>query len=122
MKLLVVDDSATMRKIIMRTIRQSGFKVDEFLEAENGKEALQVLSSNKVDAVLTDINMPEMNGLELLEKIRSQDETKDLPVIMITTEGAENIVEKAKSLGVNGFIRKPFTPEKIGSALSSILK
>ena len=122
MKLLVVDDSATMRKIIMRTIRQSGFKVDEFLEAENGKEALQVLSSNKVDAVLTDINMPEMNGLELLEKIRSQNETKDLPVIMITTEGAENIVEKAKSLGVNGFIRKPFTPEKIGSALSSILK
>ncbi|RLB11622.1 MAG: response regulator [Deltaproteobacteria bacterium] len=121
MKLLIVDDSATMRKIIMRGIRQSGFKVDEFFEAGNGKEALEVIESNNVDIVLTDVNMPEMNGLELLEKLRSSSNTQDLPVIMITTEGAESIVEKAKQLGLNGFIRKPFTPEAIGSTLSSIM-
>ena len=123
MKLLIVDDSATMRKIIMRGIRQSGFKVDEFLEAGNGKEALQIISSNSgIDIVLTDINMPEMNGLELLEALRSSAETKDIPVIMITTEGSEAVIEKAKQLGVNGFIRKPFTPEALGSTLSSVVR
>jgi len=121
MKLLIVDDSATMRKIIMRSIRQSGLKVDKFLEAGNGKEALDVIGSNPVDIVLVDINMPEMNGLELLKKLRSSGETKDLPVVMITTEGSENVVKKAKQLGLNGFIRKPFTPETIGSTLSSIM-
>ncbi len=123
MKLLIVDDSATMRKIIMRGIRQSGFKVDEFLEAGNGKEALQIISSNSgIDIVLTDVNMPEMNGLELLEALRSSAETKDIPVIMITTEGSEAVIEKAKQLGVNGFIRKPFTPEALGSTLSSVVR
>lgn len=122
MKLLIVDDSTTMRKIIMRGIRQSGFKVDEFLEAGNGKEALQVLSSNGVDIVLTDVNMPEMNGLELLEAIRSSEETKDIPVVIITTEGSENVIEKAKQLGVSGFIRKPFTPETLGSTLASVVR
>ncbi len=122
MKLLIVDDSATMRKIIMRGVRQSGFKVDEFLEAGNGKEALQILSSKGADIILTDINMPEMNGLELLEAIRSSGETKDIPVVMITTEGSEEVIEKAKQLGVNGFIRKPFTPETLGATLSNVIR
>ncbi len=122
MKLLIVDDSTTMRKIIMRGIRQSGFKVDEFLEAGNGKEALQMISNGGVDVVLTDINMPEMNGLELLEALRSSGETKDIPVVMITTEGSEMVIEKAKQLGVDGFIRKPFTPEALGSTLSSVVR
>jgi len=121
MKLLIVDDSATMRKIIMRSIRQSGFKVDKFLEAGNGKEALELITSNPVDIVLTDINMPDMDGLELLKKLRSSAETKGLPVIMITTEGAEKVVTKAKQLGLDGFIRKPFTPEVIGNTLSNII-
>ncbi|RLB11572.1 MAG: response regulator [Deltaproteobacteria bacterium] len=122
MRLLIVDDSATMRKIIMRGIRQSGLNVDEFLEAGNGKEALQVLSSNGgVDVILTDVNMPEMNGLELLEALKSSGETKDIPVVMITTEGSEAVVEKAKQLGVSGFIRKPFTPETLSSTLSSVM-
>lgn len=120
MKLLIVDDSATMRKIIMRSIRQSGLKVDKFLEAKNGKEALKVIGSNPVDIVLVDINMPEMNGIELLERLRSSPDTKELPVVMITAEGSENIVKKAEKLGLNGFIRKPFTPEIIASTLSSI--
>ncbi len=122
MRLLIVDDSSTMRKIIMRGIRQSGFKVDEFLEAGNGKEALQVLSSNEVDMILTDINMPEMNGLEFLEALRSEEKTKDVPVVMITTEGAENVVKKAQELGVNGFVRKPFTPESLNLTLTKALR
>ena len=121
MKLLIVDDSATMRKIIMRSIRQSGLKVDKFLEAGNGKEALDVIGSNPVDIVLVDINMPEMNGLEFLERLRSSPATKKLPVVMITTEGSENIVKKAERLGLNGFIRKPFTPEVIASTLLNIM-
>jgi len=122
MRLLIVDDSSTMRKIIMRGIRQSGFKVDEFLEAGNGKEALQVLSSNEVDMILTDINMPEMNGLEFLEALRSEEKTKDVPVVMITTEGAENVIKKAKELGVNGFVRKPFTPESLNLTLTKAVR
>jgi len=117
MNVLIVDDSATMRKIIMRTIRQSGYSVDNVLEAGNGKEALEVIKDNKVDLVLTDINMPEMDGISFIEVLRALPETKNLPVLIISTEGAEDVVEKAKTLGVKGFVRKPFTPEKIGQAL-----
>ncbi|MDL1957094.1 MAG: response regulator [Candidatus Desulfofervidus auxilii] len=117
MNILIVDDSATMRKIILRTIRQSGYAVDDVLEAGNGKEALEVVKNNKVDLILTDINMPEMDGLELIETLRASPETQNMPILVISTEGAEDIVEKAKTLGVKGFVRKPFTPEKIGEAL-----
>ncbi len=121
MNILIVDDSATMRKIILRTIRQSGYEVDNVLEAGNGKEALEVLKNNQVDLVMTDINMPEMNGLELIEALKSNPETKKIPVIVISTEGAEDIVGRAQVLGVKGFIRKPFTPQKIGEALKKVL-
>jgi len=117
MNILIVDDSATMRKIILRTIRQSGYAVDDVLEAGNGKEALEVVKNNKVDLILTDINMPEMDGLELIEALRASPETQNMPILVISTEGAEDIIEKAKTLGVKGFVRKPFTPEKIGEAL-----
>ena len=117
MNILIVDDSATMRKIILRTIRQSGYAVDDVLEAGNGKEALEVVKNNKVDLILTDINMPEMDGLELIETLRASPETQNMPILVISTEGAEDIIEKAKILGVKGFVRKPFTPEKIGEAL-----
>jgi len=117
MNILIVDDSATMRKIILRTIRQSGYAVDDVLEAGNGKEALEVVKNNKVDLILTDINMPEMDGLELIEVLRASPETQNMPILVISTEGAEDIIEKAKILGVKGFVRKPFTPEKIGEAL-----
>ncbi len=121
MNVLIVDDSATMRKIILRTIRQSGYKVDEVLEAGNGKEALEVIKNNQVDLVMTDINMPEMNGLELIEALKSSEATQNIPILVISTEGAEDVVGKAQALGISGFVRKPFTPQKIGETLKSVL-
>ena len=122
MRLLIVDDSITMRMIIMRSIRQSGFKAEEILEARNGREALDIIGSNHIDIILSDINMPEMDGLEFLKRLRSSPDTRDIPVVMITAEGSESLIEKAEGLGASGFIRKPFTPESIGSKLSEILK
>ncbi|MDL1970011.1 MAG: response regulator [Candidatus Desulfofervidaceae bacterium] len=121
MTILIVDDSATMRKVILRTIRQSGYKVDEIIEAGNGKEALEKVKSNKIDLIMTDINMPEMNGLEMIEILKSLPKTREIPILVISTEGAEDIVGKAKAMGVNGFVRKPFTPQTIGDTLKKVL-
>ncbi len=121
MKVLIVDDSSTMRKIIHRSLRQSGIKLDEVLEASNGKEALEVLKGNKVDIVLTDINMPEMNGLEFIKALKSSDETSNIPVVVISTEGTEDVVKEAQELGASGFIRKPFTPDSIKEKFQEVI-
>jgi len=121
MTVLIVDDSATMRKVILRTIRQSGYKVDEIIEAANGKEALEKVKSNKIDLIMTDINMPEMNGLEMIEILKSLPKTREIPILVISTEGADDVVDRAQAMGVNGFVRKPFTPQIIGDTLKKVL-
>ena len=121
MKVLIVDDSSTMRKIVHRSLRQSGIELDGVLEASNGKEALDVLKSEEVDIILTDINMPEMNGLELIKAVKMSNETSQIPIIVISTEGADDIVKEAQSLGAAGFIRKPFTPENIKERFEEVI-
>ena len=118
---LIVDDSNTMRKIVSRALRQAGIDFDTILEAGDGQEALTVLSSNKVDVVLSDINMPNMTGLEFLKAKAENASIKDIPVVMISTETGADIIDEAKSLGAKGAIKKPFTPELINETLGAQL-
>jgi len=111
--ILIVDDSSTMRKIVTRSLRQAGLDAEEILEAGDGQEALNLLSTKPVDLVLSDINMPNMDGIEFLRQKAEKPEIKDIPVVMITTEALDDIVRQVKELGAKGSIKKPFTPEQI---------
>ena len=110
---LIVDDSSVMRKIVERSLRQAGLDLDKVLEAGNGAEALAVLGKETVDLILCDINMPVMDGLEVVKQLATLESAKGIPVVMITTEGSENHVVQALSAGARGYIRKPFTPEQV---------
>lgn len=117
--LLAVDDSVTMRRIIKNTLLKLGFS--NVLEAENGVEALEVLANNHIDVMLTDWNMPEMDGLTLVKNVREQEQYKELPIIMITTEAAKEDILNALRNGVNNYIVKPFTPEILKEKLFLLL-
>jgi two-component system chemotaxis response regulator CheY len=112
-RVLIVDDSSVMRKIVGRSLRQAGLEILEVLEASNGSEALTLVKENSLDLILSDINMPLMDGLEFVRQLRRIESAKHIPVIMITTEAGEAHVVQALSLGASGYIRKPFTPEQI---------
>jgi len=107
--------------MIKKVIKLSGFQVKDIFEASNGREGLDVLSQNWIDVVLTDINMPEMNGIEFLKNIRDSELFSNIPVVLITTEGSEAKVQEAYSLGANGYVTKPFTPETIKDVLVDII-
>lgn len=120
MKLLVVDDSSTMRRIIKNTLQRLGY--EDILEAENGIEAWQLLdTTDDVKILITDWNMPEMNGLDLVKKVRSDDRYGDIPIIMVTTEGGKAEVITALKAGVNNYIVKPFTPQVLKEKLEVVL-
>jgi len=110
---LIVDDSSVMRKIVERSLRQAGLEISAVLQAGNGVEALSVLAENRVDLILCDINMPVMDGLELVKRLATVENAKGVPVVMITTEGSESHVVQALSAGARGYIRKPFTAEQV---------
>lgn len=118
---LIVDDSSSMRAVIKKMIKVSGFNVGEYLMAGDGKEALEVLKDEWVDLVLTDINMPNMNGLELMAAMKEDELSSEIPVVMVTTEGSEKRVAEAMELGARGYIKKPFQPEEIKRVMSSIM-
>ncbi|CAM4154311.1 MULTISPECIES: chemotaxis response regulator CheY [Campylobacter] len=120
MKLLVVDDSSTMRRIIKNTLVRLGHK--DVLEAEHGVEAWDLLSQNDdIKILITDWNMPEMNGLELVKKVRAEEKYTDMPIIMVTTEGGKAEVITALKAGVNNYIVKPFTPQVLKEKLEDVL-
>lgn len=118
---MIIDDSNTMRKIVQRSLRQAGFEFDKILEAGDGQEALQVLAGEKVDLILSDINMPNMDGIEFLRQKAGNDAIKDIPVVMITTEAGNDIIGEAKSLGAKGSIKKPFTADQVQDTLGALL-
>ena len=118
---LIVDDSRSMRAVIKKTISMSGFKMDQCVEAGNGREALDVLAKAWVDVIISDINMPEMNGLEFLEELKKDSLLKAIPVIVISTEGSEKRIQNTFDLGAKGFIKKPFLSEEIKKVLYEII-
>ncbi|MFY9909677.1 MAG: response regulator [Candidatus Sulfotelmatobacter sp.] len=112
-RVLIVDDSSVMRKIVERSLRQAGLDLSQVFEAGNGAEALAILQANQTDLILCDINMPVMDGLEFIKQLPTVENAKAVPVIMITTEGSEAHVVQALSCGARGYIRKPFTPDQV---------
>jgi two-component system chemotaxis response regulator CheY len=119
--ILIVDDSAAIRKILQRVLGQAEIPMGSVFEAGDGAAALEILKQQKVGLVLSDINMPNMDGLELLGRIRAHEEWRKVPVIMITTEGAAAKVQEAVALGASGYVRKPFTAEQIKEKLTGLL-
>ncbi len=109
-KFLVVDDSASMRHLVSSTIKEAGYEV---LVAENGKDALSVLNSEKVDMVITDLNMPDMDGIKLIKKLRSLPDYKVAPLGMLTTEAPESQKQEGRKSGASGWIVKPFSSEQL---------
>jgi len=121
LRVLIVDDSSVMRKIVERSLRQAGLDIGEVLEASNGAEALAEVGKGKFDLILSDINMPAMDGLEFLRGLAGVESAKGVPVVMITTEGSEARVVEALSVGAKGYIRKPFTPEQVKERVAPLL-
>jgi two-component system chemotaxis response regulator CheY len=113
MTALIVDDSSVMRKIVERSLRQAGLNPLVVCEAGTGAEGLDVLRTEHVDLILTDINMPAMDGLEFVRQIKAQNLAPGVPVVMITTESSEEHVKQAILAGARGYIRKPFTAEQV---------
>jgi two-component system chemotaxis response regulator CheY len=119
--ILIVDDSLPMRSVIIKNIKASGFRAGNFYQAPDGNEALKVLKSEWVDLVITDYNMPDMNGAELVSEMKKDDELKTIPVIIVTTEGSQKKVQEFMEKGADGYIKKPFTPEIIREKLTQLL-
>ena len=118
MKILVVDDFATMRRIISNVLRQLGF--EDIVEAEDGAKALKVLESEKVDFVITDWNMPEMSGMDLLKAIRAKSDKDEMPVMMVTAEALQENILAAAQAGVNNYIVKPFDAATLSDKINKI--
>lgn len=122
MKMLVVDDSQTMRRIVINTLKRLGYT--DVVEGKDGQEGITRLEEGGVEFIITDWNMPEMNGLEFVQKVRSSDAWKALPILMVTTRSVQGDVIEAMKAGVNNYVVKPFTPqvlkEKIDMVLSSV--
>ncbi len=118
---LIVDDSLPMRGIIKKTIKASGFNVSNYFEASDGNEALKILNEEWLDLVLTDYNMPEMNGLELLCEMQKNETFKSIPVVMITTEGSKQRLAEFLEKGAADYLKKPFAPEEIKQKLNHIM-
>ena len=120
--ILVVDDSAAIRKILTRVLRQTGMAIQTIHEAGDGQDALSVMAQHRIDLVLSDINMPKMDGLQLLASLKASPQWHSIPVVMITTEGGETKVAEAVRLGAAGYVRKPFTADQIKEKLVGILQ
>ncbi|HWG19015.1 MAG TPA: response regulator [Terracidiphilus sp.] len=119
---LIVDDSSVMRKIVERALRQAGLDPLIVHEAGSGCEGLEVLRSAPIDLILSDINMPAMDGLEFLRQIKAQNLAPGVPVVMITTESSEEHVKQAILAGARGYIRKPFTADQVKERVLPLLK
>jgi len=118
---LIVDDSAAIRKILQRVLRQTGIPIGNIVEAGDGREALEALKTQTVGLALLDINMPNMDGLELLGHLKASETWAHLPVIMVSTEGSQAKVLEAVKMGASGYVRKPFNSDQIKEKLAEIL-
>ncbi len=119
--ILLVDDSKTIRSVIKKTIQIAGIPVTEFYEAENGQLALDVMKDNWVDLVFADINMPVMNGIEMVDRMAEDNILDKTPVIIVSTEGSQTRIEHLFKKGVKAFLRKPVTPETVRNVVQEVM-
>jgi len=119
LNVLIVDDSGVMRAMILKTMKMTGLPLGEIYQAANGQEGLAALGENWVDLVIVDINMPVMNGEEMIDTMRTLPELADIPIVVISTEGSETRIERLRKKGAH-FIHKPFTPETIRDTIMKI--
>ena len=120
LNILVVDDSVTVRAVIAKTLEVAGVAVNALYQAANGREALDILAEQWVDLIFSDINMPVMGGVEMIEKMNADETLRAIPVIVVSTEGSATRIEQLKSKGVRAYIRKPFTPEMVRQVVDDI--
>jgi two-component system, chemotaxis family, chemotaxis protein CheY len=115
---LIVDDSATMRQMVSFTLKQAGFAV---LEAGDGQQGLERLAGARVDLIVTDLNMPRMDGIELIRHVRSLAASKHLPILMLTTESQQEKRQQGRAAGATGWMVKPFEPQKLLQTIAKVL-
>jgi two-component system chemotaxis response regulator CheY len=120
LNVLVVDDSSVMRRMIIRTLQLTGLPLGEVHEAGNGAEGLEALDRHWIDLALVDLNMPVMNGDEMIERLRATPELADIPIVVVSTDGSEARLARIR-LNVSGFVHKPFTPEQLGETITRIV-
>ncbi len=127
LNILVVDDSKVTRKMIGRTLAMAGIPIGNLVEAENGLEglkkmrALNLMQRDPFDVVIADINMPEMNGIEMIENMNDDPQLRGIPVVVVSTEGSQTRIEELRGLGVHAYIRKPFAPEDVRDMIRQIV-
>lgn len=118
---LIVDDSQTMRSVLSKTLDLAGIPIGEIHGAANGQEALAILREHWIDLVFSDINMPVMGGVELIQEMQRDDVLKTIPVIIVSTEGSATRIEQLRAQGTRAYIRKPFTPEHVRSVVEEVI-
>jgi len=121
LSVLIVDDSTVMRGFIRRVMNLSGFQFETCLEASDGTEALAVLAEQWVDVILTDINMPRMNGEELVRRLEQDELTRSIPVVVVSTDSTDSRIHQMRLLGARGYVTKPFQPETLRDELERVL-
>jgi two-component system chemotaxis response regulator CheY len=119
--ILIVDDSSSIRRLLKKVLELSGIELGEVLEASNGLEALDVLKREWVDFILCDIHMPKMDGIQFLRELKRDEVLSRIPVIMVSTEGREEIVKEVKALGIRAYVKKPFSPEEIRKVIENLI-
>lgn len=120
-RVLIVDDSPAMRSFVKRVLELSGFEMGACLEAGNGSEALDLLNREWVDVILTDINMPVMNGEEFVQQVSQNDSLRNVPILVVSTDRTEDRVRQMMALGAKGYVKKPFQPEELREKLEQVL-
>ena len=120
--LLLVDDSKVVKAVLRKILSGSSFSIDQVFDAANGVEALKLLNSDSIDLVITDINMPTMDGIELIERMRLDMMLKNIPVIVISTEGSLTRISNLEEMGIKGYVRKPFVADEILAIVKEVLK
>jgi len=119
--ILIVDDSSSIRRLLKKVLEFSGIELGEVLEASNGLEALDVLKREWVDFILCDIHMPKMDGIQFLRELKRDEVLSRIPIIMVSTEGREEIVQEVKALGIRAYVKKPFSPEEIREVIENLI-
>ncbi len=119
--ILIVDDSSVVRKVLIKTFGMTSIDVNQFHQAENGKAALEIINSNWIDVIFLDINMPVMNGMEFMTHLNADQTNKDIPVIIVSTEGSKERKEELALKGVKAYLRKPVSPEELARTIEQVI-